>query len=78
MKVDCYNACECPVKDIEVGDTFYYEGDLYIRIHHGGLIDQSRGDIVYGVMLSTGELCVFADDATVTKADSKVVACNAV
>ncbi len=78
MRVDCYNACECPVKDIGVGDTFYYEDDLYIRINHGGLIDQKRADIVFAVMLSTGVVNVFADDANVIKADSKVVACNAV
>lgn len=78
MRVDCYNACECPVKDIEVGDTFYYDKELYIRINHGGLIEQKRKDIVFAIMLSTGRLDVFADDATVIKADSKVVACNAV
>ena len=74
MKVDCYNACECPVVDITIGDTFYYEGDLYIRISHGGLIHQTRSDVAFGVMLSTGGLCVFADDTEVIKADAKVVA----
>lgn len=78
MKVDCYNACECPVKDIVVGDTFYYDKELYIRIGHGGLIEQKRNDIVFAVKLSTGLIDVFSDDASVTKADSKVVACNAV
>lgn len=78
MRVDCYNACECRVEEIVVGDTFYYEGDLYIRVAHGGMITRGTANAVCAVMLSTGALCAIADDVQVIKADAKVVANNAV
>ena len=69
MRVGCYNACECPISEIEIGDTFYYEGDLFIRANEAVIAP----DNCIGVRLDNGDLSIFRPDVSVTKADTKVV-----
>ena len=74
MKVDCYDACGCPVIEILVGDTFYYKGNLYIRVDGIPRIDTKCDDKVWAVDLAKGGVTWFEHDCIVTYADCKIVA----
>lgn len=74
MRVDCYNASECPLSSLDYGDTFYLDGRLYIKV---GVADV---DVVaeypgrcYIVSLDRGELKSVKEDIAVILADTKVV-----
>ena len=69
MRVDCYNACECAISEIEIGDTFYYDGYLYIRANEAVIAP----DNCIGVRLDNGDITIFRSGELVTKADTKVV-----
>ena len=73
MKVDCYNACEVEFSDIEFGDAFYWQSQLYIKAHDITSHDAFRGVCVD---LSTGYLASISFEEKVIKADAKVVAVN--
>ena len=69
MRVDCYNACECAISEIEIGDTFYYDGYLYIRANEAVIAP----DNCVAVRLDSGDVSICRPDLLVTKADTKVV-----
>ena len=72
MRVDCYNACECPISAIEYGDTFYYRNNLWIKVNASCMpLDNDDCAIV---ALDIGELVIVKGDTAVIKADTKVVA----
>jgi hypothetical protein len=74
MRVDCYNASECPLTSLDYGDTFYLDGVLYIKL---GIADV---DVVadypgrcFIASLDKGELKSVKDDIAVILADTKVI-----
>ena len=72
MRVDCYNACECPINSVEYGDTFYFNDTVCMRVN----VDVLRSlvnDVAY-VRLDTGDVCIASGDTMVILADTKVVA----
>ena len=72
MRVDCYNACECPISSVDYGDTFYLSDTVCMKIN----IDVIRtlvNDVAY-VRLDTGEVCIASGETFVIMADTKVVA----
>lgn len=73
MKIDCYNACTCPISSIQYGDTFYYDNELYIRVDADA---RTKVDHVscWAVALGNGALVPINPDTIVTLADTKVVA----
>lgn len=74
MRIDCYNASECSVIDIQYGDTFYYNSELYMRVSGVPVREpQACTDICWAVSLSTGALTSFNSDISVIFADTKVV-----
>ena len=77
MRIDCYNASECPVINIQYGDTFYYNSELYMRVSGASRVPigepQACTDICWAVSLSTGALTSFNSDISVILADTKVV-----
>lgn len=77
MRVNCYNATECSVAEVEVGNTFYLESVLYIKV---GVFDV---DVVaeypgrcFIVSLDRGELKSIREDTRVILADTMVVVGN--
>lgn len=75
MRVDCYNATECQISDVEIGDTFYGKDNyLYIRINPSEYLVDDTGDLCYAVRLDIGELYRFPPFSSVILADTKVVA----
>lgn len=74
MRVNCYNASECPVSEITCGDTFYFEGKLCIKVapFDVDIIAPMQGRC-YIVSLETGELRSIKDDAPVSKAETEIV-----
>ena len=75
MRVDCYNPAEVLVNDVICGETFYLNGDLYIKVSPNDvdIIAPMEGRC-YIVKLSTGVLKSIKTDAPVIKADTKIVA----
>lgn len=69
MRIDCYNACECPIGTLEYGDTFYFGGTICMRV----MPIQNISDCMC-VRLDSGELQVVPTDTAVILADTKVVA----
>ena len=71
MRVNCYNASECTVRDIVCGDTFYYGGELCIKVapFDVDVIAPVSGRC-YIVVLSTGELKSIKEEAPVTSASN--------
>ena len=69
MRIDCYNASECTIDEIDYGDTFYLNGILYIHINQTmfGYTDNQ-----YAVDLATGMLEKFKPHTVVIKADAVV------
>ena len=76
MRIDCYNACECAVKELTIGDTFYLDGALYllVGIDDVDVIAMPMTDRCLIVDLARGRLCSIKSDVRVAKADTKVVA----
>ena len=75
MRVDCYNATECPVSSVEYGDTFYFDSKLYMKCKLGqniGTHIEQRW--VFIVALDIGEIRGVDPDTQVILADTKVVA----
>ena len=70
MRVDCYNACETVLEEIEYGDTFYYLGKLYMRVSFD--IGELERSVV--VDLAKGEAIFMPNNTQVILADTKVVA----
>ena len=57
MKVDCYNASEIWFADIEVGDTFYYCGTLYLKVTVVGESSSSAVDLGRGYIIEFEPMC---------------------
>lgn len=72
MRVDCYNACECDVSTLTDGDTFYYRGELWIKVNATMSIAMSADECAI-VALGDGMLTVVKGDTRVLLADTKVV-----
>lgn len=75
MRVDCYNASECPLTALDYGDTFYLDGVLYIKlgIADVDVVAEFPGR-VFIASLDKGELRSVKDDVAVLYADTRVVA----
>lgn len=75
MRIDCYNASECSIEQINCGDTFYLDGELWIKVAPLGVdLVAPLSDRCYIVSLSRGELRTIKYNAFVVLADTKVVA----
>lgn len=74
MKIDCYDACKCSVIDIAIGDTFYYNDNLYLRIDGFPNLDAKAASKVWAVDLGKGLVVWLEHDCQVTFASCKVVA----
>lgn len=75
MRVDCYNASECPISEVACGDTFYLEGRLWIKVEQCAVdLYPMRTDRCSIVALDRGELRSIKADALVILADTKIVA----
>ena len=73
MRVNCYNACSLPIESVPVGDTFYYEDVLYLKVCLD-VPQYSSGEPYRAVDLARGIVVTFPDGSlTVTKADATVV-----
>lgn len=73
MRVDCYNASECPISSIQYGDTFYHNATLYLKVNvdmKSSLRDETT---CWAVDLSDGMLMPFGEETSVILADTKVV-----
>lgn len=73
MRVDCYNASECPISSIQYGDTFYHQGELYLRVNTAMKHSLEDETTCWAVALGDGMLMPFDADGSVTLADTKVV-----
>lgn len=71
MRVDCYNACECTVESLAYGDTFYYKGELWIKVNSMNIPMQTDDCAI--LTLSDGVLSFVKSDTAVILADTKVV-----
>jgi len=64
----------CSAKDIPVGDAFWSNSTLFIRINEISFTrDGQRGNTANAVGLSDGKLYFFANDDRVTPASVKIV-----
>ena len=74
MRVDCYNASECPLSSLDSGDTFYLDGTLFIKLVVADVdtIVEYPGRC-YIASLDRGEIRSIKDDTSVILADTKVV-----
>lgn len=73
MRIDCYNASECYFSDLEFGDCFYFQSNLYLKAFDRNWKDPDNG---LAVKLDTGYICEFEFSEKVIKADAKIVAVN--
>ena len=73
MRVDCYNASSCLISSIQYGDTFYYDGELYIRVN-ADLRNGCDHCSCWAVALGNGALVPISPNVSVVLADTKVVA----
>lgn len=71
MRVDCYNACETEIAELEFGDTCYYLGTVWIKVNVNPALAITGCAIV---ALNTGELRIVDSSTNVILADTKVVA----
>ena len=71
MRVDCYNACETEIAELEFGDTCYYLGTVWIKVNVNPSLAITGCAIV---ALNTGELRIVDSSTCVILADTKVVA----
>ena len=76
MRIDCYNACECPISELECGDTFYREGVLYIKANVSPFMTAKHD--CFALALGVGLLTQFDENTMVTIAETKVVTYNEV
>ena len=76
MRVDCYNACECTVDEIMVGDTFYLDGVLYLKVGVADvdLVAMPMLNRCLIVELGRGVLKSIKAEAVVTRAETRIVA----
>ena len=75
MRIDCYNATECPVSSVEYGDTFYFDSKLHMRCRLGMNIGTNLEQRwCYIVSLDVGEIKAVEPDTQVIMADTKIVA----
>ena len=77
MRIDCYNACECDVAELEYGDTCYYNSTICIRLNLTSCrMDNGVpiSDIAVVAELNTGNVLFLPKDTKVILADTKVVA----
>ena len=75
MRVNCCNASECPVSEITVGDTFYLNGRLYIKVAVANVdvVSETKGRCLI-VSLDRGELMSVKEDVPVVYAETEVKA----
>ena len=74
MRVNCYNATACPLQDILVGDTFYLNNELCIKVAPNNVdVFATEQDRCFVVELSRGILKSVKADAPVIKAETEVV-----
>ena len=73
MRIDCYNACECMICEVEYGDTFYYDGTICMRVNAYNVPFQTGTREAF-VRLNTGEIGLTDHDTLVIMADTKIVA----
>lgn len=76
MRIDCYNASECAISELECGDTFYREGILYIKTNVSPFMVAEH--TCFAVSLDVGLLTQFNENTIVTVAETKVVTYNEV
>lgn len=79
MRIDCYNACECDVIELEYGDTCYYNSTICIRLNLTSYNLTSYSGVPISEMvvvaeLNTGNVLFLPKDTKVILADTKVVA----
>ena len=75
MRVNCYNATECRLSDVQVGDTFYLDHVLHIKVAPNNVdVFATQQERCFVVALDTGALKSVKADAPVTMADTVVVA----
>lgn len=78
MRIDCYNACECDVVELEYGDTCYYNSTICIRLNLTRGSYEYNGvpisDMAVIAELNTGNVLFLPKDTKVILADTKVVA----
>ena len=72
MKVECYNASECPISQLQYGDTCYYNNELCIKTNVSAYRPLEKQCWI--VFLGRGELLSISNDTLVTFASTKVVA----
>ena len=74
MRVNCYNATECPLSEIFVGDTFYLNSTLCIKVLPDNVdVFATQQDRCFVVELEKGILKSVKADAPVIKAETEVV-----
>lgn len=71
MKVDCYNACSLPIDYVAIGDVFYFNDVLYLKVTTEQIPMTDRMQLA--VDLSRGVVTSFDSDTIVTKAEARVV-----
>ena len=75
MRIDCYNACECDVAELECGDTCYYNSTICIRLNFRRMDNGvPTSDMAAIAELNTGNVLFLPKDTKVILADTKVVA----
>ena len=72
MRIDCYNACETEIAELEFGDTCYYLGTVWMKVNPYSLPVSSTGCAI--VALNNGEMRIVDSSTSVILADTKVVA----
>lgn len=72
MRIDCYNACETTISELEFGDTCYYLGRLWIKVNAIGIPVKPTDSVM--VALDSGELSLVDNETNVILADTKVIA----
>lgn len=72
MRIDCYNACETDILELEYGDTCYYLGRLWIKVNAVGVPMKPAQCVL--VALNNGDLIFVENETCVILADTKVIA----
>lgn len=76
MRVNCYNACSQPLHDVSVGDVFYHDDILYMRVSIETpivVMEPPSFDPITAVDLARGVVTCFDSGTIVTKAEASVV-----
>ena len=77
MRVNCYNASETPLAKLDYGDTFYYNGILYLKAVSAIIpTDNVSMGSCLAVDLARGKICLFDDFLLVIKANTMVTCCE--